>query len=257
MAEALFYYTCCNPLGKPNHSSRRKNLRDVLPWMRERVASIPVGAKICDECRKYVGKLPIPESVPASSDSDEEEGEIPGGIGDADFESLQAMKSQEYAEPLQGINDCLRKVGQTPIIIVAHKLGQVKYPKQKLKKITKSFKKVMLKDPSSSSDEEGTMLRQLKEKFHTSSSRSEKIQVLTVLPMGWSIRRVQDEFEASDYMVRRAKELVRQKGILSTPDLCHGHPLSSATTELVHSFYNNDDVSRMMPGKKDFISVMG
>ena len=114
----------------------------------------------------------------------------------------------------------------------------------------------MLKDPCSSSNEEGTMLRQLKEKFHTSSSRSEKIQVLTVLPMGWSIRRVQDEFEASDYMVRRAKELVRQKGILSTPDLCHGHPLSSATTELVHSFYNND-VSRMMPGKKYFISVRG
>lgn len=141
--------------------------------------SIPVGAKICDECRKRVGKL-IPETAPStSSDSDEEEGEIPEGIGDAYFKSPQAMKSQEYAEALQGINDCLGKVGQTPI--VAHKLGQVKYPKQKLKKMTKSFKKVMLKDPSSSSDEEGTMLRQLKEKFHTSSSRSEKIQVLTVL----------------------------------------------------------------------------
>ena len=137
MAEALFYYTCCNPLRKPNHSSQRKNLRDVLPWMCERVPSIPVGAKICDECRNRVGKLPIPETVPSiSSDSD---GEIPEDIGDADFESLQAMKSQEHAEALQGINDCLGKVGQTPI--VAHKLGQVKYPKQKLKKITKIIQK--------------------------------------------------------------------------------------------------------------------
>jgi len=58
-------------------------------------------------------------------------------------------------------------------------------------------------------------------------------------------------------MIRRAKELVRQKGILSTPDLCHGHPLSSETSELVRSFYENDDVSRMMPGKKDFVSVRG
>jgi hypothetical protein len=58
-------------------------------------------------------------------------------------------------------------------------------------------------------------------------------------------------------MVRRAKELVRQKGILSRPDMCHGHPLSSETSELVHSFYENDDVSRMMPGKKDFVSVRG
>jgi hypothetical protein len=81
MAEALFYYTCCNPLGKPNYFSQRKNLRDVLPWMRERVPSIPVGAKICEECRKGVGKLHIRETVPfTSSDSDEEEGEIPEGI---------------------------------------------------------------------------------------------------------------------------------------------------------------------------------
>lgn len=99
-----------------------------MPWMHERVPSIPVGAKICDECRKRVGKLPVPEIVPSTSCSDEDEGEVPEDI-----------KSQEHAEALQGINDCLGKVGQTPII--AHKLGQVKYPKQKLKKITKIVKK--------------------------------------------------------------------------------------------------------------------
>ena len=53
-----------------------------------------------------------------SSDSDEE-GEIPEGIGDANFEGPHAIKSQEYAETIQGINDCLGKVGQTPI--AAHK----------------------------------------------------------------------------------------------------------------------------------------
>jgi len=53
-----------------------------------------------------------------SSDSDEEEGEIPEDLGDADHESPQAMKSQEYAEALQGINDCLGKVGQTPLLLI-------------------------------------------------------------------------------------------------------------------------------------------
>ena len=99
MAEALFYYTCCNPFGKPKHSSQRKNLRDALPWMRERVPSIPLGAKICDECRKRIGKLPIPETV--SSDSDEQ-GDIPG---DSDFRSLQMIKSQDFTEALHGVND--------------------------------------------------------------------------------------------------------------------------------------------------------
>jgi len=100
--------------------------------MHERVPSIPVGAKICDECRKRVRKLLILETMPSTfSDSDEEEREFLLGISDTDFESPQ------------GINDCLGKVGQTPII--AQKLGQVKFPKQKLKKITKSLKKVMLR----------------------------------------------------------------------------------------------------------------
>ena len=55
--------------------------------MRERIPSIPVEAKICDECRKRIGKLPVPETVQSTS-SDEEEGEIPEGNGDDyDFES--------------------------------------------------------------------------------------------------------------------------------------------------------------------------
>ena len=44
-----------------------------------------------------------------------------------------------------------------------------------------------------------------------------KVQILTVLSRSWSIRQVQEEFGASNYMVRKVKELVKQKGILSTP----------------------------------------
>ena len=44
------------------------------------------------------------------------------------------------------------------------------------------------------------------------------MQILTVLPRSWSIRRVQDEFGASNYMVRKTKDLVKKKGILSTPN---------------------------------------
>jgi len=33
--------------------------------------------------------------------------------------------------------------------------------------------------------------------------------------------------------------------------------LPSETSELVRSFYENDDVGRMMPGKKDFNSIRG
>ena len=81
------------------------------------------------------------------------------------------------------------------------------------------------------------------------------MQILTVLPKSWSIRKVQDEFGASNNMVRRAKDVVKQKRILSTPNPKPGQVLATETTDLVQSFYEYDEVSRMLPGKKDFVSV--
>ena len=56
-------------------------------------------------------------------------------------------------------------------------------------------------------------------------------------------------------MARKAKQLIKEKGILSTPDPKHGHTLSQTTLDLVWTFYESEDVSRMMPGKKDYVSV--
>ena len=110
------------------------------------------------------------------------------------------------------------------------------------------------KDPSVI-DDESEIIMQLKEKFQATIERSEKIQILTVLPRSWSTQKVQEEFGASNYMVRKAKELVKQKGILSTPNPRHGHTLAVETSDLVQSFYESDEVSRMMPGRKDYIYV--
>ena len=67
MDQARFSYLCCNLFDKANHSAKRKNLRSVLPWMCERIHSIQLGAKICDECRKQLGKLPKEYSSLSSS----------------------------------------------------------------------------------------------------------------------------------------------------------------------------------------------
>ena len=84
---------------------------------------------------------------------------------------------------------------------------------------------------------------QLKEMFQATSERSEKVQILKVLSRTWSIRQVQEEFGASNYIVRKAKELVKQKEILSTPNPGHGHALAVETTDLVQHFYESDEVS--------------
>ena len=54
-------------------------------------------------------------------------------------------------------------------------------------------------------------------------------------------------------MVRTARQLVSQKGILSTPNLKQGHALSADIVSLVEEFFESDEVSRVMPGKKDCV----
>ena len=59
------------------------------------------------------------------------------------------------------------------------------------------------------------MVKQLKIKFHETEEKSVKVQILTLLPMSWSIKRIENEFKACNYMVRKAKGLVKSGGILT------------------------------------------
>ena len=111
---------------------------------------------------------------------------------------------------------------------------------------------------TSSSDEtaESEIVQQLKDAFHASTKKSSKIQILTILPKSWTRKTIVEKFGATDYMVRRAKELAREKGILATPNpKTSGRTLSDQTVELVKEWYRSDEISRVMPGMKDFISV--
>lgn len=65
---------------------------------------------------------------------------------------------------------------------------------------------------------ENEIIRQLKEKFSQTTSRSEKMLILTVLLQSRTTKKIQTEFGVSNYMARSAKNLVKQKGILTTPN---------------------------------------
>jgi hypothetical protein len=88
------------------------------------------------------------------------------------------------------------------------------------------------------------------------TSESLKVTILTILPKSWSIRKVQEVFpSASNCMIRRAKQLVMDQGIMSSPNPKPGKTLNEVTVEVVKSFYNSDEVSRVMLSKKDYISI--
>ena len=57
------------------------------------------------------------------------------------------------------------------------------------------------------------------------------------------------------HKARTAKQLVEQKGILSSPNPKKGSMLSQDIIEGVKQFYLSEEVSRMMPGKKDKVTA--
>ena len=141
--------------------------------------------------------------------------------------------------------------------MISHK----KYPENKIKKINNRIRKklkmnIQDEEPHSKKSKEENdfteILNQLKEKFRSTLMRREKIQILTILPQSWIINKIETEFGATKYMVCCAKTLIKQKGILSTPNPQAGHQLIDSTITLIEKFYCDDEVSRI---KKDFIST--
>ena len=154
-------------------------------------------------------------------------------------------------ESLKSINQYIQAIGETPFC--RKKLVQTSYPKEKLNKIKFAAAKAILPSMTPAEIDDSEIIAQLKEKFHSSTDRRQKVQFLTVLPKSWSTRKVEEEFVVSDYTACKAKGLVKDQGILSSPNPKHGSSLlSQATISLVQVFYK---LSQIMPGKKDFVSI--
>jgi len=62
-------------------------------------------------------------------------------------------------------------------------------------------------------------------------------------------------FDVSQYLVRNARTLVKEKGILAVSEPKRGKSLPSETLSAVKKFYHDEEYSRQLPGKKDFVSV--
>ena len=57
----------------------------------------------------------------------------------------------------------------------------------------------------------------LKEKLKMSSTQ-EKVKILTLAPESWSISKTCNEFDVSEYLVKKARKLKNSKGILAEPE---------------------------------------
>lgn len=93
----------------------------------------------------------------------------------------------------------------------------------------------------------------MKEKLKVSSI-SQKIQILTLAPSSWSREIIADEFSMPVNMVRQVMKPKEAEGILAIPAPKSGKKLSELVLSKVNAFYEDNEYSRLCPGKKDFVS---
>lgn len=100
------------------------------------------------------------------------------------------------------------------------------------------------------------MFQALKEKF-SSLDRNDplRLQMMTCAPKDWSIAKISREFGASKRQAGKAKQLRESEGIWPDIERTSRTRIPQSNIDAAIGFYNDDTISKILPGKKDVVSV--
>lgn len=194
---------------------------------------------------------------------------------DTDVSVAEAEKEFQSSIDKADLNSVLQILQQPPIKL--HGVRSRRRPqcgKQKVAEIHSCLKRKMasalsiepLSDitESSSQDIDETsqnsadlknLVQNIIDKLSENCDRARKLQILTIAPSSWSKGKVMETFNVSEAMVRSARKLLKEKGILALPARRKGKVIPEGTIHKVRLHYEDDEFSRLMSGKKDKVSV--
>ena len=214
------------------------------------------GKKLCPTCRSKVMTC-LSKSISENKN-------------DEDFDIVNERSIQNKKE---SVDTHFASAGVSPIKVKGlHKSGKIREGKRKLTALTTSIKKkvaISLNISEESFEEQSSfnneymekanlfdnMMVLLTNKIAESTSTSKKVQLATLAPTDWSIKKVSETLHVTNYVARTARKLTLEKGILTMPNPKLGKALPDVTVQLVKTFYEDDEHSRIMPGKKDYVSI--
>lgn len=267
---------CSNPFKLPKHK-KRVELRNVTKNLIDKACSLNVilneDEKICENCRIAIRKGVLPTNIIEPSRTLSREPSPALSLGAEmvveDFpdltknisESKVSSSSEDTTidnaqrnESIQSLNKALIEIGETPI--TSRKLRSSKYKQKKTLELSTKIGRTILGSENESSSDGLQMIDQFREKMHTTQTSGEKYLILTSLPKSWTIRKIETEFNVSFTMARRAKKLVAEKGVMSTPHQKLGsRRVEEGTVQLINDFYYNDDNSRACAGQREYVTV--
>lgn len=199
---------------------------------------------MCIKCRSH---KPIPEDDMQESDTD--------------FVAVENVREHlDQSFTANGLSPC-----KLPKISSRDKEGYIKRKVKQVEEKTKDLLCQVAGIPSESLDihtptasissvsesDVDYLVQAIKQKLSLATGNQEKLKLLTLAPMTWTIAKTVAEFGESEYLVCRARDLRKDHGILPDVTYCLGKPLETGTVDKVVAFFNDDNVSRLMPGKKD------
>ena len=78
---------------------------------------------------------------------------------------------------------------------------------------------------------------------------------ISLCPCEWPIDKCSEYFQVSQDLIQKSRDFAKENGVLSLPLQKKGKSVSHEMKEEIVLFYENDEISRIMPGKKDYISI--
>lgn len=249
---------CCNPLNKNKHKNIQKNIVFITAKRASAFKKF-IGCFMCNSCERHIYKGKKSTLSPRELCENEFPNVNELELVNDDVEDNENTDPSYQCEVVDNqlkvdrINKLLFEVGEPPVKI--KRLSS----ENECKKVIKAAISILGNKNDSSDDSVNQTKNQInhfKVAFDQKISRSDKIQVLTTLPLEWSTKMIRREFQVSRRMVRCAKKIREQSGFASQPPVKEGKRLHTLTQERIKNFYLCDDVSRMMPGMKDYVSVV-
>lgn len=93
----------------------------------------------------------------------------------------------------------------------------------------------------------------LRGRIASSNSYDERVSLLTLAPLEWNRETVSDRFGVSEYMVRQARKLRQEKGVLEERNKRSGREMPEEVKKSALSIYEDDEYSKCCPGQKEFV----
>lgn len=260
---------CCNPFNKKGHSSVKNKLILISEQYNKRFSSL-FGSYVCTSCqvqlyrknnsvefkqdkqsnnqdKNNIYSKNHNNKVEQEEDEDEEKEIIESIIStkDPDFRCKSVDRQNRKSKLVETL--------QEAILAPPEKKRNLNLSNEDCEILKKA---ISCSNLDALSDVQGlSWVTELKEALSCASTRNQKKVLLTTLPVNWSVRKTAKEFGVSRRMVSAALALKTEKGYCAQPEKKKGKSMSLDLIESVEKFFFSDDVSRVMPGMKDFKSV--